>query len=281
MSSTATAATARKITTRVRQAVGPAFRAETVSQGPYTFRVVVRRADPDSLTADLGGAGRHASLIVREVMGLEVTSGIVRTARGVTLVLTVTDPDARKDTIAENEAARTAALDKARAELSDGAPAPVVIERVAISTADALAALEEQPIPGRSERIAARLSAVRYVKVVGPNAPLATWRLLDRETDALVGTVQRTTPAHATFTARFRALDAHGYERVAGALSRSDAATRLMEWLEQAADRQRAEGERAARLMAHRTAMRQADRAEADSGHDTATAAPSNAELWR
>lgn len=210
MSSLATTRTARTITTAAKGAV-PGSRWETTSQGPYSFRVILR----DAAGLDAAVVARAAALAVERLGDFTVSWGTARSARGTQLVMTITDEAVRS---AELEAAtlrrdETLARELGYASVEDyrnapgRTPAPIVIERVAISTTDALAALEPEAaeLSEQAQRTVAEMAAAREEE-----------------------------PAeHRAFRERMEAT---------------------------AADRQRAEGERNARLMAHRTAMREQDR---------------------
>jgi hypothetical protein len=116
MSSTATAATARRITATAKAAVSASLGARfiTSSQGPYSFRVVLRGVEANP-SAELSAAG----LAVLAIRGLDEGARFTATwgrARNRQVVITVTDETAREASIAEQGAAREAAMQKALAE---------------------------------------------------------------------------------------------------------------------------------------------------------------------
>lgn len=283
MSSLATARTARQITTAIKAAT-PGLRWETTSQGPYSFRVVLRGRTVDGFGGALGAAGLAVTAVQAMEGGSRFTATWGHDRRG-TVVVNVTDETTREQSIRDMERTREETLARelgyASVEAYRAAPGRAAVhadpelsgevrqtetgaryftaEEVRAERAAEAATEEAAPVAGLSDRIATRLAAVRYVKALGTGS--ARWTIRDRDTDELVGSIERTTPPHVALNPRFQAADRHGLVRVHAAASRADAAMRLIEWLEKAADAQRAEGERHAALMQHRTAARLASAA--------------------
>jgi hypothetical protein len=132
MSSLTATRTARTITATAKRVT--AARWVTTSQGPYSFRVVLMDANgtTDSVL------GRAASDAICALDGMTTTWGRARNGK---IVINVTDETAREAAIAEQETARAAALEAARAEVADArygellASAPVLAVRLAADAA--------------------------------------------------------------------------------------------------------------------------------------------------
>lgn len=252
MSSNATAATARRITATAK-AAALGVRFVTSSEGSYSFRVVLH----DTLLSGLDDitAGRAASDAIRALDGMTTTWGRARTGK---IVINVTDETAREAAIKQQADARDEAMARelgySSVEAYRGAPgrgpspeavatAVAQFQKELTAAAPAIGRIMDEPLPGEA-------ALEELTATTTPDSP----DVLDAS-GAVIGRTELNGLG-------WDAFDAYGHRRVTAAATRQEAAEELAAWRLSATERQRAEGERNARLMAHRTAMRQADRAE-------------------